>query len=64
MAENFAQTYMPKSILIPLCESLGYEISNDIHCNTNISWLEIKKPGELETIKAHQVLGEIKRREN
>jgi SAM-dependent methyltransferase len=64
MAENFAQTYLPKSLLIPLCESLGYEVVNDQSFSTNIFWLEIKKPGTLSTIKAHQVLGEIKLRED
>ena len=28
MAENFAQTYMPKSLLIPLCESMGFDFSS------------------------------------
>ena len=60
MAENFAQTYMPKSMLVPLCESMGYEISNTNIHSTNIHWIEIKRPGTLETVKAHQVLGEIK----
>lgn len=59
MAENFAQTYMPKSMLVPLCESLGYEINQESNYRSNVSWIEIKKPGTLQTIKAHQVLGEI-----
>jgi len=62
MAENFAQTYMPKSILLPLCYSLGFELVADYSPSTNISWLEIKKPGQLKTIKAHQALGEISKR--
>ena len=63
MAENVAQTYMPKSLLIPICKSLGYEIAAEFDYTPNISWLEVKKPGTLHTVKAHQVLGEIKRRE-
>jgi len=59
MAENFAQTYMPKSMLVPLCERFGYSVT-EFDFEPNISWLEIKKPGTLETNKAHQVLGEIK----
>lgn len=57
MAENFAQTYMPKSMLIPLCEMLGFELVRDFDFEPNVSWLEIKKPGVLNTVKAHQVLG-------
>jgi SAM-dependent methyltransferase len=60
MAENFFMSYMPKSMLIPLCESLGYEVVNDASRAMNVSWLEIRRPGILETTKAHQVLGEIK----
>jgi SAM-dependent methyltransferase len=60
MAENFAQSYMPKSVIVPLCLSLGFDVVADSSFSTNISWLEIKRPGQLTTVKAHQVLGEIK----
>ena len=58
MAENFAQTYIPKSILIPVCQSMGFEISAEYDFET-VSWIEIKRPGELHTSKAHQVMGKI-----
>jgi len=58
-AENYFMSYMPKSLLIPLATSLGFDIVADFDYNT-LSWLEIKKPGELKTIKAHQALAEIK----
>jgi SAM-dependent methyltransferase len=63
-AEGHWMSYMPKSMLIPMCESLGLEIlhSEDTRNEgTAVSWIEIKKPGKLSTVKAHQVLGEIKR---
>ena len=60
MAEGFSQTYMPKSLLSVLAESLGFEIHQSFHPETNISWIELKRPGTLQTIKAHQVMGEIK----
>jgi hypothetical protein len=63
MAEKFSQTYLPKSLLVPLCLSLGFELLHDESYGSNISWLEIKKPGTLKTIKAHQVLGSIEKRE-
>ena len=63
IAESFSQTYMPKSILISLCCSLGFEIANEYDYNAITSWLEIKKPGTLYSIKAHQVLGEIRARD-
>jgi SAM-dependent methyltransferase len=62
MAESRAQSYIPQSILVPTCQSLGFEVSRSFNEGTNISWLEIKLPGTLKTIKAHQVLGKIQRR--
>jgi SAM-dependent methyltransferase len=62
MAENFGQTYVPKSILIPTCKSVGLEIIGEFHMNPNVNWLEVKLPGTLSTVKAHQVLGKIQRR--
>jgi len=61
MAERFAQTYMPKSLLVALCDSMGYQVDTSVSDNygTHINWIEIKKPGQLSTVKAHQVLGEI-----
>lgn len=64
MAENFAQTYMPKKLLIALCESLGYTIVKEFDFTPTASWIEIQKPGELKTVKAHQVLGKIVHKSN
>jgi SAM-dependent methyltransferase len=55
-------SYIPKSMLLPMCESLGFEIlySKDVRGEgTSVSWVELKKHGELKTIKASQVMGEI-----
>lgn len=61
MAETFFMSYIPKHLLIPLCESLGYDIVTAECRDTNVSWIEVRLPGELKTVKAHQVMGEIKR---
>jgi SAM-dependent methyltransferase len=60
-AENYFMSYIPKSMLIPMCESLGLRViySNSGFSNIALSWIEVQKPGELSTIKAHQVMGEI-----
>ena len=63
MAEKFVRSYMPRSFLVPMCQSLGFEIQAEAEHGPAISWLEIRRPGTLATIKAHQVLGEIKRRD-
>lgn len=64
LAESYFMTYVPKHMLVPLCESLGFIITEQRTRDTSVSWIEIRKPGELTTIKAHQVLGEITPREN
>jgi hypothetical protein len=63
--ENGAGSYASSSILIKLFNDIGYEIIA-LHDNktgdafdTHISWVEIKKPGELKTVKASQALAQI-----
>lgn len=61
-AEGFWMSFIPKSFLVPMCESLGFEVVHTREVRgegTAISWIELKKHGELNTVKAHQVLGEI-----
>lgn len=47
------------------CREIGFEIVAKENMNNNgqdpsiISWFEIKKPGDLKTIRAHQILGQI-----
>lgn len=63
-AEGHWMSYIPKSMLVPMCESLGFEVIHTRESRgegTAISWIELKKSGELKTVKAHQVLGEITR---
>jgi SAM-dependent methyltransferase len=59
-AETYFMSYMPKSLLIPMCQSLGYEVVYQQDHEPAVSWLELRKPGELSTIKGHQALGIIK----
>jgi SAM-dependent methyltransferase len=52
-------------IISAICQELGFEIisqNNALSCGherTHISWMEVRKPGELITVKAHQALGKI-----
>jgi SAM-dependent methyltransferase len=64
MAEKFVRSYMPRSFLVPMCQSLGFEIQAESEHGPAISWLEIRRPGTLNTIKAHQIMGEIIRRDD
>jgi len=57
---GYFMTYVPKSMLEPMIESLGFEVVSSADYLPSTSWIEIRKAGTLSTVKAHQVLGEIK----
>jgi SAM-dependent methyltransferase len=59
-AENFFMTYVPKSMLQPMAESLGYETTFSFDTEPAFSIIEFKKPGQLKSIKLSQTSGEIK----
>lgn len=58
--EKMHFTYTPNTLLISLLEVIGFEIIEEYdHEETNVSWLEIKKPGTLNSIRGGQCLGRI-----
>lgn len=58
-SEEKLMTFMPETILKELVSSHGFiNIKTENH-DTAISWIEFRKPGELETPKAAQALGKI-----
>ena len=64
-AELQAASFVTARWLVKLCDEIGYEI-NELHdvetgdaFNTHVSWVEIKKPGNLRTVKAAQALAQI-----
>lgn len=59
-AEIGYASWMPKSLLKNKILELGFEIIN-LDSNSGWHWAEIRKPGELSTVKVHQSLGEIVR---
>ena len=60
-AEGRWQSYMPGCEIINLCQQSGFEILQTVDLNQGeISWIEIKKPGDLKTAKASQAMGAIR----
>lgn len=59
-AENYFMTYVPESILVPLAESLGFEIVFTYNADPAYSVIELRKPGVLKSIKVGQTAGEIR----
>ena len=60
LCDSYFMTYVPKSMLVPMVESLGFQVVSSADYLPSTSWLEIRKAGTLSTVKAHQALGEIK----
>lgn len=59
LAESKFACYTPGSMVRELARSLGYEIVFDWNDNGNLTWLELKKPGDLTSIRAGQTLAKI-----
>jgi len=50
-------SYVPKRLLLELIGKHGFEVISLQDHEEYVSWVEIRKPGELHTIKKHSVLG-------
>ena len=58
LVEKGFKGWATKTELENFCKNSGFEILNSIS-KVETSWLEIKKPGTLKTVKIHQSLGRI-----
>jgi len=59
--EKSLYSYTPESRLTPMLEMVGFNIIESYNePETNVSWLEIKKPGNLSSIRGGQCIAEIK----
>jgi hypothetical protein len=59
-AENYFMTYVPESVLVPMAESIGFKTVYLYNCDPAFSIIELRKTGELRSIKVGQTAGEIK----
>lgn len=58
--EKAMYSYTPGKLVQAMCESIGFEILNVVdYEDTNVSWLEIKKPGEFKSMRGGQALAKI-----
>jgi hypothetical protein len=67
LAEDNHICYSSSRRLTKFCKDLGYEIISDLNItvehNLATSWMKVKKPGTLHSIKLHPPIGEIKFKE-
>lgn len=59
MFERTFMTFVPSSELLKITKRLGFELVTCQNADTHISWVELRKPGKLETNRAGQTLGKI-----
>jgi len=57
-AESGLYCFTPGALLERMCEVAGFEVIN-FEASERISWLALKKPGELTSIKAGKTFGQI-----
>ena len=57
--ENRFCCYTPGTQVKQISEDIGYEIVKSFDQLENVSWLELRKPGEITTLRGGQTLGEI-----
>lgn len=57
--ENKFACYTPATAIINHAEEIGFQILKEFNPIEHASWLEIKKPGELTSIRGGQTLAEI-----
>lgn len=64
-AETRWQSYISGKELVDSCKRIGFELLELVNVNLGeTSWIEIKRPGKLKTVKASQSLGAIKDKVN
>jgi len=58
--EKSLYTYTPGSLLIPMLEMIGFKVLSTFdEPLTNVSWLELQKPGKLHSLRGGQSLAQI-----
>lgn len=62
LAERHYMCYTPGKLLERLIESIGYEIKFRYDTHVPNTWLEIRKPGSLVSLRGGQSLAEIKQK--
>jgi len=63
LSEHSFASYTPDWAVRTILTNLGYEIVNQHNGDYHLNWLEIRKPGELTSMRGGQSLAQIKTRE-
>jgi len=58
-AEDLLMTFVPKSMLVGMLEGFGFKQIKTQDVDSTVSWVEFRKPGQLESNRTGQTLGKI-----
>lgn len=59
LVERSFMCYTPGKMVMTLCESLGYTIEETARLDSCCTWVEIRKPGKLKTLRGGQTLARV-----
>lgn len=59
LVEKHFSSYTPGSLIKDMAKTIGYEIEFEWHDNGPWTWLELRKPGELSSLRGGQTLARI-----
>lgn len=62
LVEDHFCCYTPGRLVKELAKSIGYELDFEWHDNGPWTWLELRKPGELESLRGGQTLAKVMRK--
>ena len=60
LVEAKFNSYTPGRMIREIAQNIGYEISAEFRRGSRLTWLEIRKPGQLISIRDGQTLGALK----
>lgn len=59
LAERCFMCFTPKSMIVALAEHLGYEVHKSLAIDAATHWMELRKPGELHSVRGGQSLAKV-----
>ena len=59
LAESMFACYTPGRMVLALCESVGFVIEKNYQLDAAVNWVEMRKPGQMATLRGGQSLARI-----
>jgi len=59
LAENYFACYTPRRLILSLVQSIGFEVLHVWNDTGPMTWIELRKPGQLNSLRGGQTLAKI-----